>query len=65
MSARIHREVMRGFCEQHADETLGWMVGSTSSELLINTVNRKEPKLLTGFDQKVYGRLFLLHLGIR
>lgn len=22
------------------------------SELLINTVNRKEPKLLSGFDQK-------------
>ena len=56
---------MHGFCEQHADETLGWMVRSMLSELLINTVNRKEPKLLTGFDQKVHGRLFLLHLGIR
>ncbi len=35
------------------------------SELLINVVSRDEPKLLTGFDQKVRGRLFLLHLGIR
>jgi len=34
-------------------------------ELLINTVNRKEPKLLIGFNQKVRGRLRLLHLGVR
>ncbi|KXS52136.1 MAG: hypothetical protein AWU57_3481 [Marinobacter sp. T13-3] len=35
------------------------------SELLINTVNRKEPKLLSGFDQKVRGWIPLLHLGVR
>jgi len=35
------------------------------SELLINAVNRTEPKLLTGFNQKVHGWLFLLHLETR
>lgn len=35
------------------------------SELLINTVNRMEPKLLTGSNQKVRGWLSPLHLGIR
>lgn len=34
-------------------------------ELLINTVNRKKPKLLLGFNQKVCSQLCLLHLGIR
>lgn len=35
------------------------------SELLKSTVSRKKRKLLTRFDQKVQGRLSLLHLGIR
>jgi len=35
------------------------------SELLLNVVIGKEPKLLTGFNQKVCGWLFLFTLGIR
>ncbi|CAI8939216.1 hypothetical protein EMIT048CA2_420002 [Pseudomonas chlororaphis] len=45
----------------------GARLGGTAnvSELLINTVNRMEPKLLTGFDQKVRDWLSFLHLGTR
>jgi len=46
-------------------EELGWLVWATLSELLINAVNMTVPKLLTGTNQKVCGRIFRWKLGIR
>jgi hypothetical protein len=55
---------------KHSWLTISWLGARLGnmvnvSELLINTVNRGSEILLMRSNQKVRGRLILLHLGLR
>jgi hypothetical protein len=41
---------------------LGWVVSINRNELLINVVKFDKPKMLSGLNQKVRGRMLLLTL---